>query len=159
MFFSSTSCRTSSLWVSFVVVAALFSGGCQLMTSSADLSSLPQNPGALEAAPISVSTYSVEIRHDSGESEIAEFSVEEAGWMSDAVVLSGATHRFRHLKGFIVRTTDDGNQVRMKSEWDRAHSAFSVQTDFALHPGDQVVFTEDTTTSFDNLVETLLGNL
>ena len=155
MCFSFSSRRTPSLLAPFVAVAAILSGGCNLTTGTADRQLL----GESEVAPVSVSTYTVEIRKRTGKSKIAELSVEEAAWINDAAVQSGATRRFRHLKGIVVRTTDRGEQLRMKAEWNRAHKAFSIETDFALHPGDHVIFIEDTSTPFDDMFEAIFGSM
>ena len=64
---------------------------------------------------------------------------------------------FRHKKAYVVRTSPKtGQQHKLEASFD-TNRRVSMETDYAIQPGDRVVIAEDTTSSFDRVMKTMIG--
>ena len=78
--------------------------------------------------------------------------------MEDALRKSGATKRFRRMMVNVVRATPDGqNRVAMKAAYDREKRRIDPATNYALHPGDRVIISEDSSSHISEAMGDALG--
>lgn len=72
-------------------------------------------------------------------------------------VLNGTKSNFRNKNAYIVRTSPKtGDKHKLEASFGD-NRRISLETDYAIQPGDRVVISEDTTSSFDRVLKSVLG--
>ena len=72
-------------------------------------------------------------------------------------VLDTSKAPFRNRLAYIIRTSPKtGEQHRLEANFGN-NRRVSLETDYAIQPGDRVVIAEDTTSSFDRVMKSMLG--
>ena len=119
--------------------------GCQMMIQSA-------NP--LETLPTR-DEIAVQVRPAYGKSRTVSVPFEPNMCLQD--VVDKSKPRFRNKQAYIVRTSPtSGEKHKLEGEF-AGNRRISLETDYAVQPGDRVVISQDTSTSFDRVMRALLG--
>lgn len=72
-------------------------------------------------------------------------------------VLDASKPGFRRQKAYIVRTSPNtGGKHKLEATFG-SNRRISLETDYAIQPGDRVVIAQDTTTSFDKVMQSVMG--
>lgn len=72
-------------------------------------------------------------------------------------VVNSSKPGFRNKSAYVVRTSPKtGEQHKLVASFG-ANRRISLETDYALQPGDRVVIAQDTTSSFDKVMKSMLG--
>lgn len=72
-------------------------------------------------------------------------------------VVDRSKARFRNKLAYIVRTSPDtGETHKLEAKFGK-NRRIMLQFDYAVQPGDRVVISQDTSTSFDRVMQSLLG--
>lgn len=99
--------------------------------------------------------YLVEIREKGKQPQIAKMALPDVLYVQQAVEQSGA--RFRRMKIEIYRQLPNGSGHRLDIPFDRTKRQVPPSGDYAIHPNDRIVITEDTSTVVDDMLESLTG--
>lgn len=132
-----------STLVAFSGLAIVALTGCQSLTTQ-------QQP----AAP-SRDTVTVQIRASNRSPKNIQVPLTPEMRLQDVVDESKAP--FRNKRAYIIRTSPKtGEQHKLEADFG-ANRRISLEFDYAIQPGDRVVIAEDTTSSFDRVMKTILG--
>jgi hypothetical protein len=134
-----------------LVLALLFgtTAGCQTV--------LTPNQGASSDLPLSAeNSITVEVRPAYAKATLVQLPLAPDMRLQDAVDASKV--RFGKREIYIVRESPrTGRNHKLSAGYDRANRRISMETDYALQPGDRVVIAQDTTTSLETVMQNMLG--
>ena len=148
----------------FVVAfsALTLANGCQTLT----LGNLSGTDAPLQAAtsPGEKSpTYTVQYHPSEGRPEKIDIPWEEGVCLQDALVRAEALKRFRRANIELYRKPPDQElYCKMEVHYDRGKRAIPPLYNYAVHPGDRLIVTEDPSDALDDMLETLkspFGNI
>jgi protein involved in polysaccharide export with SLBB domain len=88
--------------------------------------------------------------------KVEELPLEEGMTVGDALEKAKANKRFRRATVDIQRT-HNGITHKMPVDFSNGNHRVSHSTNYALHPRDRVLVTEDTSTIVDDLMQKVLG--
>jgi len=103
--------------------------------------------------------FTVEIKPESGSVQQFDRPLTGEVWLQDVVTQSGAPKRFRRMNIEVQRRSANGQWAKMKAEVDRRTKKITIETDYAIHPGDRIVIVQDTSTAIDDVLGPFLGAL
>ena len=127
---------------SVLVIASLT--GCQTLTSSS------QAP--LDTPPDKIT---VQIRAANRQPKNIQIALTPNMRLQD--ILNGSKANFRNKTAYIVRTSPKtGEKHKLEANFG-ANRRISLETDYAIQPGDRVVVAQDTTSSFDKVMKSMFG--
>lgn len=138
----------------FVVVTLLAANGCATfhLTKS---EAVPTGEKVAEQYP-PVPMVAVECHGSNGKVKVEEVPLEEGMTVGDALEKTKANKRFR--RAYIdVQRTHNGHTLKMPIDFSNGNNRVSHSTDYALHPRDRILVTEDSSTIVDDLMQKLLG--
>lgn len=119
--------------------------GCQSMMVTA-----PSQTGATTNDKVVV-----QIRPANRKSKNVEITLTPDMRLQDVVNASKAN--FRNRTAYIVRTSPTtGQQHKLEASFG-SNRRISLETDYAIQPGDRVVVAQDTTSSFDKVMQSVMG--
>ncbi len=72
-------------------------------------------------------------------------------------LIDNSKAKFRHKKAYIVRRSPSSGERHKLEATFGPNRRISMETDYAIQPGDRVVISEDTTSSFDRVIQAMLG--
>ncbi len=128
----------------FLIALFVSCTGCQ--------SVIQTNAPSERAAPEMVA---VQIRPAYGKAKNKEIKLKPKMTLQTVVNESGA--KFRNRNAYIVRTSPlSGERHRLEAQFD-SNRRISLETDYAIQPGDRVVITQDTTSSIDRVMQSVMG--
>ena len=134
--------KTAGIVLSIALLSSLT--GCQSLMS--------QQKGVTEPNPDMVT---VQIRASNKAAKNVQVPVAPNMRLQD--VVSQAKTSFRNKTAYIVRTSPKtGEQHKLTASFGK-NRRISMETDYAIQPGDKVVIAEDTTSSFDRVMKSMLG--
>ena len=117
--------------------------GCQTMM---------QNPQSISHTNEMVD---VRIRPAYGKAKNQQIPLQENMRLQD--VVDNVRKGFSNSQAYIVRTSPlTGEQHKLEGQFDN-NGRISLQTDYAIQPGDRIVIMQDTSTSFDRVMKSVLG--
>ncbi len=151
-----TTTRTSTallLVIGLLTVPA--SLGCSMLQDApaTSLADIPPTAGAAEQTVV------VELRRGKGKSEHLRAPLKESMLVQDALKGSGAIQRFHRMNVVLVRMSPNGQQMRLPVAFNPSARRVVDANNYALHGGDWIEVTEDTSTSIDRILETALEPL
>lgn len=124
-----------------------------MLLSCAGCQSLLQTSTSVNTNPVDV--IAVQIRPAYGKAKNTEIAITPNMWLQDVVDQTKTS--FRHKQAYIVRTSPDTGETHKLECQFGSNGRISLQTDYAIQPGDRVVISQDTATSFDRVMQSLLG--
>lgn len=142
-------------WALLVALGAAFGSGCGSLHSGADLMADP----ALTAAGQQQAMVVVELRDGDDHREHLRAPWTDTMVVQDALKGSGATSRFRRMNIVLVRTTAQGTKLRLPVKYNAAKRQVVETNNYAMHAGDWLEVTEDTSTMFDRMIDSALDPL
>lgn len=142
--------------LSTLLLLSALTTGCSTLNS--DLSSLlmlgspaEQLPQELPPGVPSVTVVMVA----AGEEPVsAPFPIQDITHVQTALERTGLQNRFGRMQIELYRPLDGGNH-KLDIAFDRAKRQVPPGFDYALHPGDRLVVTEDTSTVVDDMLNSL----
>jgi hypothetical protein len=155
---SQDSGRMLGAWLALVWTS--LAAGCASLTTQ-ELGTLPQ-PGtdpsvATQSAVPNNGSITVEIRPEkSGKPELRQLPLQSPMYVQQALEATGVIKRFRGMNVELIRMAGDKRQ-KMDSKYVRAGRRVDPGYDYALHPGDHLIVTEDSTTVLDEMFHALTG--
>ena len=155
-------CQQLSRRYSLVVLTAmLLCGGLGCQTTTAELSTVFGEPPAVAHSPAEASDdgpkYFIEFRDDGRKPKLIPIPLASVTYVQQALEQSGAFKRYRRAKIELYRQLPQGGGHKLPIEYDRGERRVPSGSDYALHPNDRIVITEDTSTIVDDMLETLGG--
>jgi hypothetical protein len=153
--------RSSALCRTVGAVATLFAIiGCQSVNPElaklGDMTASPAKP--LDEHSVEEGRkFFVEFREKGKQPQIAQIALPDVLYVQQALEQSGALGRFRRMKIEIYRHLPNGGGHRLDIPFDRAKRSVPPSGDYAIHPNDRIVVTEDTSTMVDDMLESLGG--
>ena len=97
----------------------------------------------------------VQVRPASGKPRNREISVTEGMRLQE--VVDAVKTNFRNKVVYIVRTSPKtGERHKLEASFE-SNRRISLHTDYAIQPGDRVVISQDTATSFDRVMKSMFG--
>lgn len=117
------------------------------MTESTDVATGQQF--AVAAPPVRL-----EIRAAGKSPEFREIQLREGMCIQDALTETQLTRRFGRMDLQLMRRNEQG-LAKMDSKYEHKRNRVNPMYDYALHPGDHLVVTEDTTTALDDMLKGL----
>ncbi len=142
-------------WSFLAVLVAVGGAGCSSLRSHADLMVNP----ALGATGQPQAMVVVELRDGEDRREYLRAPWTESMVVQDALKGSGATGRFRRMNIVLVRTTAQGAPLRLPVKYDVGKRRVVETNNYAMHAGDWLEVTEDTSTMFDRMIDSALDPL
>lgn len=137
-------CYLHGKLTTLLAVLVLNFAGCQTLMQS-----------SMPTAGASPEMVAVHIRPAYGKATNKEIPLEPNMRLQDVVNNSKAN--FRSKLAYIVRTSPEtGEKHKLEGKFG-SNRRITLDTDYAIQPGDRVVITQDTTTSFDRVMRSLLG--
>ncbi len=154
----STYVRSAAPAARFVPVLIFWAvSGCsalQLNPSNGDLA-MPDLAGdASSQAHAPVGTIKLEIRAAGRSPEVRELPIREGMFIDDALTDSGLKRRFRRMELSLLRNNEHG-LANMDSRYAHKMGKVHPRFDYALHAGDHLVVTEDTSTMLHDMLNSL----
>ncbi len=101
----------------------------------------------------------VELRDGDEEREYLRAPIKESMWVQDALKGSGAIHRFKRMDIKLVRRLAGRDTLNMPIHYDSTNQCVVRENNYAMQGGDWLVVTEDTSTTFDRMIEHALQPL
>jgi hypothetical protein len=140
-----------------LIVACSGTAGCAHLPSTGSLAALlsPRN----EVATSDVASCTVELRHGGRKPKTIDVPLGKDTRVQDVLDLSRASTRFRNLDVYVLRPTPHGPDpaVKMNCYFDRKQRRITLETDYAVLPGDRIVVGENRSSQFDNIVGSVVG--
>ncbi len=129
--------------------------GCSTLHLGPDLAldqqmSEPSDPQAMVV---------VELRHGKNGREYLRAPLTDSMLVQDAIKGSGAITRFRRMDIVLVRETPDGKKIRLPVKYDVVRHQVVDTNNYAMHAGDWLEVTEDTSTMLDRMLESAMEPL
>ena len=138
-----------------LMLLTVISVGCSsLQTKPAD----PMASGS-ETTSITDPVVVVELRNGNDEREYLRAPLKDSMLVQDALKGSGAVNRFRRMEVVLVRHLPDGGKLRLPVRYVSTSRRVANEHNYALHGGDWLEVTEDTSTTFDRMVDQALEPL
>ena len=127
--------------------------GCQtLFTAPGEQASPPR----VEPQSQVKSQVTVEVRPANGKPTKNQLVHSENMRLQDAVAATRT--KFRNKDVYIVRLSPrTGQKHKLSGVYDRANRRVTMETDYALQPGDRVVIAQNTSTSLERVMKNFLG--
>lgn len=120
--------------------------GCQSLTSQ---SAQPQSP---TQAP---NMLTVQIRAANRSAKNVQIPMTPNMRLQD--VVNSTKTKFKNKNAYVVRTSPKtGEKHKLEASFGD-NRRISLETDYAIQPGDRIVISEDTTSSFDRVLKSVLG--
>ena len=140
------------------VVALLGATGCSTLALNQSASSAA-NAEAKEAGSPDKKTPTFVIQFKTEGRLVASKTIPIEGdmFIQDALNKSGAFNRFRRSTIDLVRITPQGARHSMAVAHDRSKHRIEPQCNYAVHPGDTLVLTEDKSTVIDDMMGSFGG--
>ena len=95
----------------------------------------------------------VELRNGKNGHEYLRAPLKENMLVQDALKGSGAISRFRRMDIVLVRETQNGQKVRLPVKYEVSRQQVVDSNDYAMHAGDWLEVTEDTSTILERMIE------
>jgi len=95
----------------------------------------------------------VELRNGKNGHEYLRAPLKENMLVQDALKGSGAIARFRRMDVVLVRETQHGQKVRLPVKYDVARQQVVDSNNYAMHAGDWLEVTQDTSTIIERMVQ------
>jgi hypothetical protein len=153
------SVRTS--FYTFCVLIAGASGCATLSPSSSSLLEFTEprdNQTAHPAEDYNAPKFTVEIRPHEKESKSTQLPFQEGLVLQDMLVRSGAGKKFDRMNISIARSNQDGGGVHMlRSSYDHLKQRIPEAANYAIWPGDRVIFEEIPYSQIDVILDRALG--
>jgi len=157
-------------WLLAVLVGAAAHAGCT--TLSANLSDLglgprPSQAGSTPFDPSMVSpppvtdqpTIVMEVIPAGGSPKRAQLPLEGPLTIQEALMKAGVTREFRRMNIVLYRMLPDGTNHKLDIEFDRRSRRVADAYDYALRPQDRLVVTQDTSTTFDDMLDSVTDRI
>jgi hypothetical protein len=131
--------------------------GCsalQLDPSSADMIMTPIAEAGAGQQVSATPSVKLEIRAAGKSPELREIPLREGMCIQDALIETQLTRRFGRMDLQLMRHNAQG-LAKMDSRYEHKRNRVNPMYDYALHPGDHLVVTEDTTTVLDDMLKGL----
>jgi hypothetical protein len=143
------------------ILIGLAASGCQTLDSNlAAVLAEPTAEPARAAAPESGdAVYYIEFRPDRKKPVIVGVPLNEVTYVQGALEKSGALKKFRRAKIEIYRHLPQGGGHKIPIDYNRRNRRVESGTDYAIHPRDRIVVTEDTSTVLDDMIDSMGGFL
>ncbi len=138
--------------------------GLLTVTATIGCSTLQDQPGMpssadATAALVTDPTVVVQLCRDKAEPEYLRAPLKKSMLVQDALKGSGAIHRFRRMDITLVRTSPSGEKLRLPVEFSPSTRRVVDENNYAMHGGDLLEVTEDTSTSLDRMIQSALQPL
>jgi len=127
------------------------SAGCTSMFSRNEL------PLATQPGYPPPEMFVIEYHGDGKKVKQVEMPLEPGMTVDDALAKSKANRRYRRTFVDIRRIAPGGLPHKMPIDFDNGQNRVSHSTNYALHPGDHVIVTEDSSTFVDDIGQKYLG--
>lgn len=137
-----------------VVVTLLAANGCATFHLTKSDVAPPVEKVAEQYPPVPM--VAVECHGSNGKVKVEEVPLEEGMTVGDALEKTKANKRFRRATVDVQRT-HNGNTHKMPIDFNNGNHRVSHSTDYALHPRDRILVTEDNSTIVDDLMQKLMG--
>lgn len=142
-----------------VCCLVVLASGCSTVgPSDASISDLPGKASAsvnqLEQ-PVGASI-TTEIRPAGKDPEIRQKPLVGTQRVQEALEEIGATKRFRRMNVLVMRPIR-GQRQKLEVKYDHNSRSVDPVCDYVLHPGDHLVVVQDTTTAFDDMLQSVTG--
>ena len=145
--------------VHLMALLALTSG-CAVMNRGESASlELPGKAEAIAGQPTATAgqptaSITIEVRADGKKPEIGQIPLNGSPRIQEVLEQSGLVKKFRRMDIVVMRAIGDQRQ-KLESKYDHSEGFVSPLYDYQLHPGDHLVVTEDTSTVFDDMLNSL----
>ncbi len=130
--------------------------GCSILQ---DQPAMPLTDDAATMAAASDPQVVVELKREKHETEYLRAPLKESMLVQDALKGSGAIQRFRRMDIVLVRQTPQGEKLRLNVQYNPSTRRVVDENNYALHGGDWLEVTEDTSTALDRFVESAMTPL
>jgi hypothetical protein len=99
----------------------------------------------------------LEVRPESRSAQTAHVPLSEVSHAQNALDRSRDMKKFRRSLVDIYRPMPDGSSLRLTCKIDPKSKKIEAGSDYALHPGDYVVVSEDPSTMWDDMLRNVSG--
>lgn len=149
-------CSYAARLIATLLTVSMLTGCSALQLDPLGTDSLfSENPEVGTAsATTSASTVKVEIRAAGRSPELREVPLSEGMCIGDALDETGLNRRFRRMDIHLLRHNQYG-MAKMDSKYEHKMAKVHPRFDYALHAGDHLVVTEDTTTMLHDMLNSL----
>jgi hypothetical protein len=157
-------------WFLALLVGAAAHTGCT--TLSANLSDLGIGPRPSQAGstPYDPSLFSqpsstnqptivMEVIPATGSPKRAQLPLEGPLTIQEALMKAGVTREFRRMNIVLHRMLPGGVSHKLDIEYDRRTRRVTDAYDYALRPQDRLVVTQDTSTTFDDMLDSVTDRI
>lgn len=150
-------------WNTAVCCASLLAAsGCQTMNPGLAQIFHDVPPPAETAAAGAAATpvaeipkFYLELRADGRKPELVAMPLSGAMFIQQALDESGVSRRFGRMKIELYRKLSGGGGHKLDIAYDRAKHQVPAGSDYAIHPNDRIIVTEDTSNMFDDMLSSL----
>jgi hypothetical protein len=140
-----------------LVCASLETGCASLSTHGNGAIPMAGVQTAQPGSPTNTSSISVEVRGaNGGKPEIRQIPLQEQMFLQQALEAVGVTKRFRGMKIQVIRMAGDERQ-KMEAKYKQGSGHVDPAYDYALHPGDHVIVTDDSKTILEEMMHSVTG--
>ncbi len=133
----------------FALVTVASSVGCSSLRSAPAV-----DPLATGTETVTVSDPMIVVEMRSGEDrEYLRAPLKESMLVQDALKGSGAINRFKRMNVVLVRQSPGGEKLRLPVSYNSSARRVADANNYALHGGDWLEVSQDTSTTFDRMLE------
>jgi hypothetical protein len=133
----------------FAILTVASTVGCSALNTGLS-SSREQQAAAAPSDPQAMVV--VELLHGKSGHEYLRAPLKENMLVQDALKGSGAISRFRRMNVVLVREIQNGQKIRLPVKYDTTKRQVVDTNNYALHAGDWLEVTEDTSTMLDRMI-------
>jgi len=132
--------------------------GCSVFPSTEGSLALQQQVPSGSTAPSENSGKVIlEVRPESKSAQTVHVPLSEVTHAQNALERSRSMKKFRRSLVDIYRPTPNGSSLRLSCKINPKTKKIEAGSDYALHPGDYVVVSEDPTTMWDDMLKQVSG--
>ncbi len=150
---------TRSLYSVAMASLAILASGCSTVgLVDADVSKLPgeATESVADSGQPAGAQVTIAMQSAGKDREIRKMPLAGVMRVQEALDEVGATKRFRRMNVRVMRL-NGGQRQKLEVKYDHSNRSVKPEYDYVLHPGDQLVVVEDTTTAFDDMLGSLSG--
>ncbi|MHB8861938.1 MAG: hypothetical protein ACYC6N_06010 [Pirellulaceae bacterium] len=139
-----------------VILATASTVGCSTLHTGLGTSLVQEaaaTPGDRQATVV------VELRHGERDHEYLRAPLKENMLVQDALKGSGAVSRFHRMDIVLVRQVPNGQKLRLPVKFDVTRRQVIDNNNYAMHAGDWLEVTEDTTSILDRMIDSAMEPL
>ncbi|NLF73967.1 MAG: hypothetical protein GX575_33585 [Candidatus Anammoximicrobium sp.] len=143
-----------SFWrIGQTLATVLLLSGCSVLDTGSG-QNLPLPDAAAIAAPGATASITMEIRPAGKKPQMTQVQLDNGTTIQQALEKANLTKRFRRMNIQLLRVAGE-QRAKLDVKYEHTKTQVNPLYDYALHPGDHLIVTQDTATALDDMLESI----